>query len=319
MPCGCHSQEAPRQALFAVDLELRGFHVAHHLGVPGAGPQVLAHGEEVHLCGAQVVHHAEHLASCFSEAQHQARLGEGAGKRAFGTGQQVHGVAVTGSRADLSIAAGHRFHVVVIDVGPSRGHHRERPRLVAKVRGQHLDAGGGTRRAYRPDAGREVGGTAVGEIVAVHRGDHHVSQPEFGDRGRQAGGLVGVHRIGTAGVDVAERAGARAGAPQNHHAGVPSRPALVEVGAGGFLAARVETQALYQRPGLLQCGALPQPDLEPGGLALPTRKGLGTKAFAGNFHAPSVSPLSLGVNAGCGERAPKRLKSRRSVEEAGFA
>ena len=68
--------------------------------------------------------------------------------------------------------------------------------------------------------------------------------------------------------DVAEGAGAGAGVAHDHHGGVALRPALADVGAGGFLADRDEAVGAHQGAGLVvdRMGGRLYPD--PGGLAL---------------------------------------------------
>jgi hypothetical protein len=96
-----------------------------------------------------------------------------------------------------------------------------------------------------------VSGAAIRQVVAVHAGNHHVAQAEFGDGIGHAGRLGGVEGRGQAGRHVAEGAGARADFTQDHHGGVALAPALADVGAGGFLAHRDEAVVAHQAAGLV--------------------------------------------------------------------
>src|ERR1700675_3663934 len=95
-----------------------------------------------------------------------------------------------------------------------------------------------------------------------------MAQSEFGDGIGDAGWLIGVERSGRAGGYVAERAGARAGVAHDHHGGVTLRPALADVGAGGFLADGGEAVLAHQGAGLVIDRMVGRFDTDPGGFAL---------------------------------------------------
>ncbi len=77
---------------------------------------------------------------------------------------------------------------------------------------------------------------AVGQVVAVDRGDDDVIEPELRHRMRDVRGLRRIERARQSGLDVAEGAGARAGVAHDHHGGVAAGPALGDVGAARLLA-----------------------------------------------------------------------------------
>ena len=84
--------------------------------------------------------------------------------------------------------------------------------------------------------GGEMGRAAVGQVVAVDRGDHHVLQPHLRHRLADARRFGGIERPGLAGGDVAEGAGPGADLAHDHHGRVRLLPALADVGAAGLLA-----------------------------------------------------------------------------------
>ena len=94
----------------------------------------------------------------------------------------------------------------------------------------------------------EVLGAAVGEIVAIDRGDDDMLQASLATRRRHVLGLGRIERLGQPRRHVAEGAGARAGVAHDHHGGVALLPALADVGAGRLLAHRDEA-VLAQRRG----------------------------------------------------------------------
>ena len=82
---------------------------------------------------------------------------------------------------------------------------------------------------------------AVGEVVAVDRGDDDVSRAPARRPPRATfSGSAGSSALRQPGRHVAEGAGARAGVAHDHHGGVALRPALADVGAGRLLAHRDE-------------------------------------------------------------------------------
>ena len=79
-------------------------------------------------------------------------------------------------------------------------------------------------------------GAAIGEIVAIDRGDHDMGEPEFEGGFRDVFRFRGIERAGHAGLDVAEGAGAGAGVAHDHEGGVLLVPALADIRAARLLA-----------------------------------------------------------------------------------
>ena len=105
------------------------------------------------------------------------------------------------------------------------------PSLRRKSGREHLDRGCEARLANGADCRREMSGTTVGEIVAIDRGHHDMSETECGDGLGNAGRLARVESTGLARPDIAEGASARAGVAHDHERGVALCPALADIGA----------------------------------------------------------------------------------------
>src|SRR5690606_22461630 len=105
---------------------------------------------------------------------------------------------------------------------------------------RRLDAGLGRGGAGLADAVDEVLGAAVAQVVAVHRGDHHVIEAHRGDGLGEVLRLVGVERLGATVADVAEGAAPGADVAHDHEGGRALTEAFVDVRAGGFLAHGVQ-------------------------------------------------------------------------------
>ena len=92
----------------------------------------------------------------------------------------------------------------------------------------------------------ELAGAAIVEIVAIDRGHDDMFEAELRHRLADVLRLVRIERVGLAGRDVAEGAGARADGAEDHHRRVLLLPALADIGAGRLLADGVELELAHQ-------------------------------------------------------------------------
>ena len=102
------------------------------------------------------------------------------------------------ARPHRQVVRRHGFEIVVEDVGPRRDDDLRGAVLAQEIRRQHFDRGRRAARADGADHRGEMRGAAVGEIVAVDRGDDDMGEAEL------CGGLGDVRR---ARRDRARRAG----------------------------------------------------------------------------------------------------------------
>ena len=97
--------------------------------------------------------------------------------------QQPQRMEIARARPHGEIERGHGFQIMVEHVGPRRDHLLERAFLAQEIGGEHLDGGARTAsRGWRGWSSAKVPRAAVGEIVAVDRGDDDVGKPELGGR-----------------------------------------------------------------------------------------------------------------------------------------
>ena len=129
---------------------------------------------------------------------------------------------------------------MVEDVRFRRDDNLERAVLAQKIGREKFDRRGRTARADRANGFGEMLGTAVIEVVAVHRSDDDVAKPELESRLRDVLGLRRIEHAGQTGLDVAEGASAGAGVAHDHEGGVLLVPALADVRAARLLAHRDE-------------------------------------------------------------------------------
>ena len=170
----------------------------------------------------------------------------------------------------------HGFEIVVIDVGTRIDDRCDGAfGLVAEIRGEDFDRRLRRFAAQRVDHLDELARTAVGQVVAVDRGDDDVAEPHLR---RSDCGMFGFERVNRArhpGLDVAESTGTGAGVAQDHHRRVLFGPAFADVRARRLFAHGVEVQFAHQlaRFGVARAGR--RLDANPVGLARALARGGG--------------------------------------------
>ena len=118
------------------------------------------------------------------------------------------------------------------DVGSRLNDQTQRIEVVLKVWNQHLDAHLRTLLLDQPYGSCEVSGASVGEVVPVHRGQHHIGEVHLGEGECHMLGFVLIENSrGPSGCDHAEPAGPAADVAHEHQGSGPSSPAFVDVRA----------------------------------------------------------------------------------------
>ena len=150
--------------------------------------------------------------------------------------------------AHAPVQAADGLDVVVEDLGAGGEDGVERFLLDAEEVGcQHLDARLRQLHLDRADRRREVARTAVGNVVAVDRGDDDVLQLHLGRRLADPQRLERVGRVlRLAGVDVAVAAGTCARLAEDLERRGAAAPALRDVRAASLLADGVEREPVQQ-------------------------------------------------------------------------
>ena len=188
------------------------------------------------------------------------------------------------------------LQVVREHLGPGVEHRAELVVAGVEVRDQQLDAGARVHLVDLPDGLGVEPGAAVVEVVAGDAGDGRVPQPHLAHGLGDPARLVGVQLGGTAGVDLAEVTAPRALLAADQERGLPVLPALVDVGAPGLLAHRVQTTGADQalELGVLRTGA--RAGADPGrlaldrGLAVADLEAQELSAFRCDGHGPHGTP-----------------------------
>ena len=208
--------------------------------------QILPDGQQVAVHGAQVGHRLPHFVLAFAHAHDDARLG-GQGRGQFlDAAQQFQRPAVIPPGAHPPEYPFHRLDVVVEHLRLRRRHCRQGVIVAVKIGYERFHPAAGDGGAHLFDAGGKDAGAAVGQVIAVHRGDDAVLQPHPLDGGGQPEGFAQVQGIGASAGYGAVGAGAGADVAQDHKGGGGAFPALADVGAAGFLADGVQPAVAHQ-------------------------------------------------------------------------
>ena len=143
---------------------------------------------------------------------------------------------VARARPDGQVLRRHGLEIVIEDIGFCGDDDLECAFLAQEVRGQNLDRRRRGRRPDRPDGASEMVGAAVGEVVAIDRGDDDMGKAQLGDGVGDMLGLQFIEPSGQAGAHVAECAGAGAGVAEDHEGRVALPPTFADVRAARLFA-----------------------------------------------------------------------------------
>ncbi len=151
-------------------------------------------------------------------------------------------------RLNLAEQARNSFHIVIEDIRAGVRHEPQGIRLPYKIRDEHFHGAAGNKLADATDRRGENGSSPVGQIVAIDRGDHDVTEPHLFHSPGNAFRFIGRKRLGTAVLDVAKSAGAGAHVPQQEEGGRSEAPAFGQVGAHRLFADGVQSSAAHELP-----------------------------------------------------------------------
>src|SRR4030095_2480670 len=118
--------------------------------------------------------------------------------------------------------------------------------MALEIGDQDLDDQTGIAAFHGLDGLREDLRAAVGEVVPIDGGNHHVFEIEFSQGLGDAQGLVPIGHRRPARLHGAETAGAGAGVTQDHDGGAALGPTLADVGAHRLLAHRVKPSRAHE-------------------------------------------------------------------------
>ena len=88
---------------------------------------------------------------------------------------------------------------------------------------------------------------AVGQLISIHTGDHHMFEIHKAQTFRDARGFVQIKRGGAAGFYIAKTTTTRACIAQNHNGGGTSAPTLAHVWTACLLANSVQFMLVHDR------------------------------------------------------------------------
>ena len=177
--------------------------------------------------GGEIGQYAVHFLIRFPKPDHQAALADAPGF--LDAAQELKALLIVGLRPDAAVMRGRGFHIVVDDVGLGVHDGSQGLAAAAKIGDEHFDGGTGFAAVPdSPDGCREVGRSAVRQVVPRHGRHHGMAQAEGRRCLAHAGGLFGVGREDDAAAD--------AGAQHQHHSpGKLHAVAAGQVGKAGII------------------------------------------------------------------------------------
>ncbi|EAP80683.1 hypothetical protein NAS141_05078 [Sulfitobacter sp. NAS-14.1] len=213
-------------------------HKAVHRVVLWCRLQILPDGQKIDVRRAHVFHDLHNRLTILAQTDHDAGFGKHRRIKLFDPLQQTQRMEIPRPGADLGVEAGHCFQIVVKHIRARLDHGFQHFGITAdEIGGQDLDRGARGPFAHGADGLGKMFCPAVFDVVAVHAGDHHVVQPQFGHRIGHTPGFKDVQRFRRAPCrDVAEGTGAGADLAHDHHGGMALRPAFAHIRAAGFFA-----------------------------------------------------------------------------------
>jgi hypothetical protein len=225
-------------------------HVLVHGHVSLRRTHVLSKRDNIDAVRPEILERLPQLLLLLAEAQHDARLGDELGVRLLGDAQHVERLAeVRAAVAHVRRQALGGLDVVREDVEARVCDELDHFRIAGVVADQGFDEHGGRFLLDLHDCLDGVARAAIGQVVAVHDGEHHVAQAPSAEGLGGVFGLVGVEGWrGTRRLDGAEAAAARARVAAQHDGGccggfVAAAPAVADVWAFCLFADGVQVQA----------------------------------------------------------------------------
>ena len=238
---GCHGAKTQLVGDTGVVAEFVRVDKTVHRGMVFAGLQVLADGQHVHIVGTQVLDGVDDLLVGLAQAHHDAALGAHVRTAGLVALQQVQRVLIAGAGANVFVQLRDGLDVVVEHI---RGcFHQNIHRGIqagTEIRGEDFDLGLRGAGANLADALGKMLSTPVGQVVPVHGGNHHILEAKVVHGFCQMQRLFRVQRVGAAEAHITERAATGADVTHDHEGGGAATETLWQVGAGGFLADRMQ-------------------------------------------------------------------------------
>ncbi|EKD60132.1 MAG: hypothetical protein ACD_54C00924G0002 [uncultured bacterium] len=247
-----HHQKAFAKRRGFIAFELIRCHKAINPMVFRRRLQILPDGQKIHIRRAHVIHHLMHTLTILAQAHHDAGFGEQRRVKLFNLLQQAQAVEIARAGADSRIKPRHSFQIVIEHIRPRFDNLLQGSgRAFQEIRRQNLNGGAGRAVTNGANGLRKVFRPAIFQIIAVHRCDHHMFQPQFRNRMRHPARLKRVQRIRLASGDITERTAPRADFTHDHHGGMARRPAFAHIRATGLFADRHQLFLTQNVAGLL--------------------------------------------------------------------
>ena len=137
--------------------------------------QILPNGQKIDVSGAHVFHNLGHGLLVFPKPHHDPRFGKHRWIQFLDALQQPQRMEIPRAGAHFGVKPRHGFQIMVEHIRLGLDDNAQHIGVTAdKIRRQNLDGCIGGLLANRPDRLGKMRSPAVFDIIAIHRGDHHM-------------------------------------------------------------------------------------------------------------------------------------------------
>jgi hypothetical protein len=151
--------------------------------------------------------------------------------------EQCQRMCIVRPRSRLAIQARYGFDIVVHDIRWTGSKNAQCQILAAaKIGYQDFDACRRRMGTDRFQAGHEMTGAAIAQIIAINRGNDDIRQSQCTDRVGEVSRLIGIEWVRPAMPNVAKRASARALVAHDHEGRGALAKTFADIGAACFFA-----------------------------------------------------------------------------------
>src|SRR5262245_25997667 len=226
--------------------KLIGMIIAHHWQVLRRGTQVLSDRQQVTLRGAQIPHGLNDLLWLFTQPHHQPGLCAQRRVQLLDTLEQSQRALVLRLRTYFVVEASDALQVMVQHMRLRFDDLCQGLPVALEIRDEHLHTALRHMPSDGPNGCSEDVTPSVRYIIAVHRGNHRITQDECSYRLGDSLCLLLINNPRSPWFPGTEATTACTRIPQQHERGTTLVPALADIGAHCLLTHRMQAMLTYQ-------------------------------------------------------------------------
>src|SRR5215472_4002752 len=220
--------------------------ISHHWQVLRRRTQILPDRQQVTLRGAQIPHGLNDLLWLFTKAYHQPGLRAHRRVQVLDTLEQLQRALVLRLWTYFVVETRDAFHVVIQYVRLRLDHLCQGLPVALEIGNEHLYTALRHMPLDGPNSRSEDVTPAVQHIIAVHRGNHRITQTQRRYRLSDSLGLLLVNNPRAPCLHSTEATATCTRSSQQHKRGTALVPTLADIGAHRLLAHRMQAMLTHQ-------------------------------------------------------------------------